>query len=564
MTSLTHDLAIRGGTVVDGTGAPSRRCDVGVKDGVIVAVGDLDESATETLDASGCIVAPGFIDPHTHFDAQLCWDPAATPSSLHGVTSIVIGLCGFGVAPCPEGGGDYLLRSLEMVEEIPFASTSLGVQFEWGTWAEYRSFLATQPLAVNVAGFVPHSALRYHVMGERARGEVARPDERMEMASELRRSLAAGAIGLATSRGPNHNDAYGDPVPSRHADDDELIALVAQCAGRVWQINVRTKFSGDAAALIAEVDSYAAWSADAGARLSWTPFHADPGADAWRDVLDHMHALNRRGVCVVPQVAVQPVTVIFRFDEFSYVVFVPGWTEALTGFFDLEPAARLERLGDPTVRAAMRAAPEDAARMFAPAYRDWVVLASSSRPDMVGRSVGDAAADARMHAADLLCDLVIADRLGTIVQVPVVNRSREGVAALIGDDDTLIGLGDAGAHVTSVRNYTYPTDLLAQWVRDDGVLTLERAVHRLTGQVAAFLGLGDRGVLVPGRAADVTVFDLEHLALGPLTYRHDLPGGAPRLFQPADGYVATVVNGRVAVADGTHTGAGSGQLLSPQ
>jgi N-acyl-D-amino-acid deacylase len=482
---------------------------------------------------------------------------------LHGVTSVVIGLCGFGVAPCADGAGEYLLRSLEMVEEIPFESTSLGVPFAWESWADYRRYIGRLPLGVNVAGFVPHSALRYFVMGERARGDVASDDDRTALAAELRRSIEAGALGLATSRGPNHSDAAGEPVPSRHADDAEMQALVRECAGRVWQINVRTKFSNDAQALLAEVDAYAAWAGAAGARLTWTPFHAEPGNDVWRQVLAQTHRLNRGGVCVVPQVAVQPVTVVFRFDEFSYVVFVPGWSEALTGFFDLDADGRMARLRDPAVRAAMRAAPENPERMFAPAYVEWVVLASPSRPGAVGCSLADVAAEMRVHPAELLCDLVIADGLATVIQVPVVNRGREGIAALIDDDDTLIGLGDAGAHVTSVRNYTYPTDLLAHWVRDEGVLTLERAVHRLTGHVAEFLGLGGRGVLAPGMAADVTVFDLDRLTLGPMSYEHDLPGGAPRLFQPGQGYVATVVNGRVALTEDETTGAAAGQLLSP-
>src|SRR5919106_2814210 len=228
---MTLDAALRGGTLVDGTGAPRRRADVGVKDGVVVEIGEKldDHSAEREIDASGCIVTPGFVDPHTHLDAQLCWDPSGSPSSLHGVTTVVMGLCGFGVAPCREGGGEYLLRSLEMVEEIPFESTSLGVPFTWRTWPEFMAHLRSRPLGVHVYGFVPHSALRYYVMGERARSEPATADDRAALVAELRRSLAAGALGFATSRGPNHNDAYGEPVPSRRADDAELRALVGAC-----------------------------------------------------------------------------------------------------------------------------------------------------------------------------------------------------------------------------------------------------------------------------------------------------------------------------------------------
>ena len=229
------DWLIRGGEIVDGTGAPRSRGDVAIQAGRIVELGEVSVDARRELDASACWVTPGFIDPHPHLDAQLCWDATGSPSNLHGVTSVVLGLCGFGVAPCPPEGGDYLLRSLEVVEEIPYASTREGVPFAWSTWAEYRDHLAARPLALNVAGFVPHSALRYFVMGERARGEVASPEERDAMVAELTNAFAAGAVGFATSRGPNHVDGYREPVPSRYADEEELQALVSACRGRVWQ-----------------------------------------------------------------------------------------------------------------------------------------------------------------------------------------------------------------------------------------------------------------------------------------------------------------------------------------
>src|SRR5260370_29620762 len=329
------DLAIRGGSVVDGTGAPRFRADVGVGGGVIVEVGETVGSAVTDVDAAGCVGTPGFIDPHTHLDAQLCWDPAARPSSLHGVTTVVLGLCGFGVAPCRPGGSEYLLRSLEVVEEIPYESTVRGVPFDWSSWVEYFHYVGGLPLTVNVAGFVPHSALRDHVMGERARGDAATATDRDALVGELRQSLDAGAVGFSTSRGPNHVDAFGDPVPSRFADDDELRALLSTCRGGAWQVNVETKFSGDAAGLIAEVDRYASWSAAAGTRLSWTPLHAEPGTTIWREVVARNAVLNQQpGLVVAPQVAASPITTVFRFDEFSPVAFVPGWADLTSGWFE--------------------------------------------------------------------------------------------------------------------------------------------------------------------------------------------------------------------------------------
>jgi N-acyl-D-aspartate/D-glutamate deacylase len=557
------DLAVRGGVVVDGTGAPGRRADVGVSGGRIVEVGTLSDAAVRTVDVTDCVVAPGFIDPHTHLDAQLCWDAAARPTCLHGVTSVVIGLCGFGVAPCPSGGGEYLLRSLEVVEEIPFETTAQGVPFEWGSWTDYRGFLERQALGVNVGGLVPHSALRYAVMGERARGAAATPGDREALSAELRRALAGGALGFASSRGPNHVDAFGDPVPSRFADDAELQALVAACRGRVWQINARTKFSGDARELTDEVAAYAAWSAASGARLTWSPLHAEPGTDVWREVVRHNAALNRSpGTVVAPQVATAPITTVFRFDRFSPVAFVPGWDALLHGFFDLDAESKLRRLSDPSVRAELGDAPVDARAMFAPDFDAWVLLVSPSRPDSVGRSIAAVAQERRVRPVDAICDLVVADRLATVLQVPAVNRDHAAAVELLADRHTLVGLGDAGAHVMSINNFSYPSQVLTRFVREEAAVPLELAVSRMTARPAAVLGLADRGRIEAGLAADLVAFDLGRLALGRLRVERDLPGGAPRLYQDAEGYRLVAVNGTVTIEDDQPTGERPGQLLA--
>ncbi len=555
------DRIIRGGTLVDGSGAPARAGDVGVRDGRIVALGEVHESARETLDAGGCIVAPGFIDPHTHLDAQLCWDPDATPTCFHGVTTVVIGLCGFGVAPCAPGGGDYLLRSLEVVEEIPFESTSLGVPFDWTSWPEFLARLGRDGLGVNVAGFVPHSALRCFVMGDRARGKTASAKDRAAMRAELERSLAAGALGLASSRGPNHQDAYGEPVPSRFADDAELRELVQACRGRVWQINVRTKFGHDAAALTGEVEQYARWTAEAGARLSWTPFHAEPDSGVWQQVLAHNTGLAERGVEVAPQVAAQPVDVLLRFDRPSYARAVRGWGEAMTAYFELDHDGRLARLREPGLRDVLRAAPEDPVAIFAPWYAGWRLAHSPSRPDCAGLSLRELGARAGTHPVDALCDLLIDDDLATLVQVPAANRDAAGAARLVSDPGTLIGLGDSGAHVTSISNYSYPSFVLAELVRERSVLPLESAIRRMTGQPAAFLGIPGRGLLREGAAADIVVFDLEALAPGTPALAHDLPGGAARLYQAARGYRWVLVNGVPTLEDDRRTGRRPGTPL---
>jgi N-acyl-D-aspartate/D-glutamate deacylase len=561
---MTHDLVIRNGIVVDGTGAPSRAADVAVDGGVITAIGPITDRGTDEIDATGCLVTPGFVDPHTHLDAQLCWDPTAAPSCHHGVTTVLIGMCGFGIAPHGAGDGDYLLRSLEMVEEIPYESTSLGVDFAWSTWPEFLTSLEARRPIVNVGGMVPHSALRYYVMGERARGAVATADERAELRAELRRSLDGGALGFATSRGPNHLDAFGDPVPSRHADDDELRELVMECRGRPWQINIRSKVSAEAAPMIEEVDRYAGWTREAGARLTWSPFVAEPDETVWRAVLDHHRQLNRRTV-VRPQVSVLAAAVALRFEGQPSVP-IHGWEGALDGFFGLAAAERLSRLGDVGFRGALRGSLGRSARPrmgfgATPCLDEWVLLHTATRPDVIGMTVEEVAEADRTDPVDTLCDLLIADGLATRFQAPVANTDADAVAALCTDDNTLVGLGDAGAHVESITNFSYPTELLARGVRDSGRYRVEQAVRAMTAEPAQFFGLADRGELRPGFAADACVIDLARLAAGRTTVAHDLPGGAARLMRDATGYVAVVVNGVQTIAHDELTGQASGRAI---
>ena len=559
-----HDLVVHNGTVVDGTGGPARRADVAVRNGTIVAIAGPGEAgaAHRIVDADGCWVTPGFIDPHTHLDAQLCWDGTVAPSNLHGVTSVVIGLCGFGIAPAPAGGAEYLLRSLERVEEIPYSCTVLGVPFEWSTWSEYFEFVRAQPLAVNVAGFVPHSALRYFAMGDRARGERATATDRAAMVAELERALGAGALGFATSRGPNHVDGFGDPVPSRFADDDELQSLVAACAGRTWQVNVEAKFGGDAGALNAEVARYADWSRRAGARLTWSPFHAESADAVWPDVLAHNHDLNASGVTVAPQVSALPVSVLLRFDEPSFVARLGGWEPVLGHFFDLSTDDRLALLAAPATRRALETADPNA--RFSPRFDEWILAASPSAPELVGLSIADAAARRNCGPIDFLCDTVIADRLATLVQMMVANRNRAGAHALMADPDTLLALGDAGAHVMSVTNYRYPTYMLRELVLDKQQLALEHAVALMTSRPARFYGLPGRGELREGAAADICVVDPAELAVGAVRVVHDLPGGAPRLYQSARGYRAVFVAGERTIDHDTPTDARPGTVLRVQ
>ena len=559
---MPYDWILRGGCVIDGTGAAPEVADVAIEAGRVVAIGAVAGDAAQELDARGCWVTPGFVDPHTHLDAQLCWDPAAAPTNSHGVTTVVLGLCGFGVAPCPEGGDEYLLKALEVVEEIPYRCTREGVPFGWSRWREFRDHLARQPLGVNVAGFVPHSALRTFAMGERARHEVASDADLACMLEELEDAFAAGAIGFATSRGPNHVDGFREPVPSRRADDRELEALVKACAGRIWQINVETKFGRDATALTEEVETYARWTREAGARLTWTPFYAEPGDRVWRDVLAHNRGLQESGAEVYPQVTAVPITLLLRFDEGSFLTAIPGWQEALKDFFRLPKSEQRARLANADVRAAMKVPNPDTKHPLHPDFAYWTFTVCPSRPELSGRTVADVAREEGAHPVDVLCDQVLSDDLATLLDIPIFNRGRDEVVELLEDPHTLLGLGDAGAHVMSVTNYRYPTFLLAELVVAREAIPMERAVRHLTEVPARLHGLEGRGVLAAGRAADVCVIDPAKLALGAVEVRHDLPGGGPRLFQPGNGYRSVFVNGVRTIVDDAPTGEGPGQVLA--
>lgn len=552
------DLLVRGGLLVDGTGAAPRPADVGVVADRIVAVGDLSgRTATREIDAAGAIVTPGFVDPHTHLDAQLCWDPTGSPSNLHGVTTALVGMCGFGIAPCPEGGMEYLLRSLEVVEEIPYESTSQGVPDAWRSFADYLDHLDAQPLALNVGAVVPHSALRYAVMGDRAQG-AADEAERAVLVATLREALAAGALGLASSRGPNHRDANGDPVPSRLADDAELSELVAACAGRVWQMNVQSKAGATREQLFAELATYAEWSAADDVRLTWSPCLSDTLPDL-PGVLDLMSKFAAEGTTVAPQITSQPLTAILSFEITSMANSL--WPLAMAGFDDLDTAGRLARLAEADFRDKLRDGSHATGFWGPSGPGEWTLARSATRPALQGRNVGEIAAEHGADAFDFVCDLAIADGLDTLVQVPIANRDKAALNELLRHETTLMGLGDAGAHTLSATTYTYSTTLLADFVRDQPVLSLAEAIRQLTDHPAKFFGVPERGRVEEGLIADLNVIDLDRIDLGPLEIANDLPGGAPRLYRSAVGYRATVVNGVVTLLDDQPTDARPGAVV---
>jgi N-acyl-D-aspartate/D-glutamate deacylase len=431
----------------------------------------------------------------------------------------------------------------------------------WRSWGDYFNLLGELPLGVNVAGFVPHSALRAAVLGPERRSQPATPAERHRLTDALREALDEGAIGFSTSRGTNHTDATGSPVPSRFADDDELTALLSAGGDRIWQMNIRSKGDATEAGLrnaLDELDRYASMTRQADWRLTWTPLVAGPGdTHVWRRLLE---SSEQHTDVAAPQTSPQPIQSAITFDGPSYAAMVDGWAPAFAGYGDLSDSDRMARLADRDFRDILKASPQNCARITAPCFDRWRV-GSSTDADAIGLTLSQYAEQIDSDPVDAMLDLAIGDGLTTVIEAPLSNIDEEAVRALVTAPHTLFGIGDAGAHIKSITNYTYPTYVLARLTRDEAWFTIAEAVSELTRRPAEMFAFAGRGLLAPGYAADVCVIDLERLAVGPARVVADMPGGGKRLHRDATGYSAVVVNGTVTVENDQLTGASAGRLV---
>ncbi len=556
------DLVIRGALLCDGSGREAARGDLAVTGGRIAAVGRVAERGARELDGAGLALAPGFIDVHTHYDCQLFWDPQASPSPWHGVTTVVMGNCGFTIAPCREADRETLMQLLLFVEGMPIETLRAGIAWAWEDFAGYLGALERRGVGPNVAAFIGHSAVRYRVMGRAAVERAATPEECAAMAALVREGMAAGAIGWSTSLSPTHFFGDGTPAPSRLADEAELLALaraLADLERGVIEIAPRTTI-GPPADKAEEQRSFAGLARASGKVVSWAPLLDNPFAPgSAQQIIAEAAELQARGVQVVPQVGCRPLEVRFDFTEPAfYLEQNPFWRPIMAKsrderrrlFADAEFRAELGRqtgfvaaLAQGWDRLVLRLAASEGVRR----WQD--------------RSVAEIAAAEGRAPLDVFCDLVLEDGLATQWGVVLMNYDERAVAELIRHPAGLLALSDAGAHVDTLCDQGFTSYLLGHWVRELRALALEEAVRLVTAVPAERYGLHGRGRLAPGYAADLVLFDPARVAMRPTEMVYDLPRGQRRLLQRAEGIVDVLVNGAPVVADGAPTGRRPGRVL---
>ena len=540
---MTYDIKIVNGTIIDGVGAPGYDGDVGIRDGRIVALGDAHEGAARTIDAKGRAVTPGFIDIHTHYDAQIVWDRMLTVSPWHGVTTVVIGNCGFGVAPTRRKDRDLIVRTLEKVEGMSRAALNAGMgDWDFETFPQYLDAIEKRGTAINVAAYIGHTPVRLYVMGEEAYEREATADEIGRMRAIVREALEAGALGFATSESPNHVGAEGRPVPSRFASFEETRALTSALRD-IGKGIVQVSAGGEI-----KFDRYVALAETCGTNFNWSSLltrNTNPGLH--REYMDRTTALIGSGKPIYPQMSCRELSMEFRFDE-------PFPMERLKLFEPLGGMSLDEKrktYADPAFRAALRREMSPAGSDAGPVVRlreSWAGTAVSDCPtdrSLEERRLADIAKERGVDAVDVALDLSLESDFETRFRIPLANNDEKAVAELLGHKDTLLGLSDAGAHASQLCDACFATHLLGHWVREKKAIALEEAVRKLTSLPADVFGLTGRGRLAVGGPADVVVFDPATVAAGPLRRVTDLPGGAERLVSQSSGIDAVIVNGTV-------------------
>ena len=551
---MAHDLVIRGGNVADGTGSEPFIGDVAISDDTIVAVGKVDEAGKREIDAEGHTVTPGFVDLHTHFDAQAGWDPLLTPVSWHGVTTALFGNCGVTFAPCKPADREFLAGMMETVEDIPKNAILTGLPWDWESYGEYLDSIEKLDPAINITGLVGHCASRFYVMGERAITDDATADEIEQIAALVGRSVKEGALGFSTNRLPGHVLPDGRSIPGTFAKREELVAIskaVGQHGGILQSVLNYSKLDEEMSILTSQVRA-------AGTRILFSaPYNRGPdGTGTGYDAA--IAAMQSEGLDV--NALTLPRSGGFLSGLHTDMLFqTPGWA----AIRQLDFQGRLEAIRDAETRRQLIAEAQ-AEPAMKERFRAFFWLGDADRPHYTRadeESLHSLAKAAGVHPLQLWLEKMLETDGEALFHVRFFNNDLQSLQSFLTTDWILPGIGDAGAHVSQIMDSGWTSFLLAHWVREQGLFTIEEAVRRMTSASARVLGFADRGTLAAGMKADVNVIDLSSVAERQPKLVHDFPGGAPRLIQKAVGYKATVCNGTPILIDDEHTGERSGEVL---
>jgi len=563
------DLLIRNGTIVDGSGAARYEGDVAVQDGRVVEIGRIRSGAERVIDADGLIVAPGFVDGHTHMDAQVAWDPIGSCSCWHGVTTVIMGNCGFALAPCRPEEREWFARCLTAVEDIPTEAMLAGIDWTWETFPEYLATVDRLPKAINYGAYIGHSALRMYVMGKRALSEPATEDDLARMAAAVREAIRAGAMGFSSSRSTTHVTPDDTPVASRIAEwseVDRLVGAMGELSAGIFQVGPDISGGPAQRAFLARLKRVAL---ESGRPVMFGTISSRQGRDPnpWTYQLEYLDECAAAGARVWGQTTTRSINAIFSLKSYLPFDVLPAWRELRR----LPLAEQKQRLADPATRRALvaeesRMKPRDnvfqggGAATTDPRKPDYDNLYAMKDVEWNDPTVAQLAAVRGQHPVEVMIDLALANDNQVFVQ-PLVNEHPDHVLGMLRHPRTLATFSDSGAHVCQEMGSSLQTHMLSYWVRAKRAFTLEQAVRKLTFDNAAAWGLDDRGLLQAGYRADLVVFDADRVRPAMPTVEADLPGGARRLVQKAEGIAATIVNGEVTLENGQPTGRLPGALL---
>ena len=559
---MAYDLVIKNGMVIDGSGMARYRADVGVKGGKITRIGRISEPAEEVIDAEGHVVTPGFVDGHTHMDAQIFWDRLGSCSCYHGVTTAVMGNCGFTIAPCREEEVDFVFRNLERAEDISRDAMLQGIKWQWETFPEYLDVINSLPKGINYAGYIGHSALRTYVMGERAFDEEASEDDLKTMAAHIQEAVRAGAIGFSTSRSPSHLTSDDRLVASRIApfyEVEYLVGAMGEIDAGIFQLAMER---GELEYMKGFYNKLADLSENTGRPVTFGSLTRRKLPGQWREFYDIIEKRNQTGARIFTQVHSREINSILSFETSTPFDKWDVWRDVralplegqMAAMRDPETKARLVEIAsrpyDGPVIAGAEAQPPE-----------WEIFYEIDKVALPHPSLAEIARQRGIAPAEAMIDIAMESNLKKFFRQPLANENMDDALALMRHPDSCVTFSDSGAHVSQIMDSSLQTHLLSHWVRQEEAFTLEQAIRMITYDTATRWGFHDRGLLREGMAADIVVLDPAKVGAEMPTVVNDLPGGAKRLKQYSTGIKATVVGGETVLKDNEHTGALPGRLL---